>query len=141
MAAAGPKQAVSQVHVASGFPPAAAPPVAPLPPVIAPSASGAPTTGQPAATAGAKVDHLQMARNAFDLRDWPRALAEGKSAVDAGGGAEAHALLGSTYFKMGRFDDAERSYARAAALDPKSSLLQDRLRIARARAEQSKTSK
>jgi tetratricopeptide (TPR) repeat protein len=83
-----------------------------------------------------KVNHLQAAREAFNVRDWPRALSEGKNAVAAGGGAEAHALLGNTYFKMGRFAEAEQAYAKAVALDPKNALLQERLRIARVRAQE-----
>jgi serine/threonine protein kinase len=85
-----------------------------------------------------KVDHLSAARQAFNDRDWPNALGEGKKAVAAGGGADvradAHAILGNTYFKMGRFADAEKEYARAAELDPENQLMQQRLRIARARA-------
>ena len=121
-------------------PPSAVSPATPravaLPGVAVPSAATAPPKGQ---SAGGKTDHLELAREAFNLRDWPRALAEGSSAVAAGAGAEAHALVGNTYFKMGRFAEAEQSYARAAALDPKNPLLQERLRIARARAEQAKS--
>jgi cytochrome c-type biogenesis protein CcmH/NrfG len=84
----------------------------------------------------AKLDHLELARQAFNDRDWPRALTEAKAAAASGGGVDAHALVGNTYFKMGRFADAEKAYARAVSLDPKNSLLQDRLRIAHARAEQ-----
>ena len=87
------------------------------------------------APAPSKAASLRLAREAFNARDWPRALGEGKNAVAAGGGAEAHALLGNTYFKMGRFAEAEQSYATAVALDPANSLLQDRLRIARVRAQ------
>jgi serine/threonine protein kinase len=119
-------------------PPSVASPATPRavasPSVAVPST--APPKGQ---SAGGKTDHLELAREAFNLRDWPRALAEGSSAVAAGAGAEAHALVGNTYFKMGRFADAEKSYARAAALDPKSPLLQERLRIAHARAVQADT--
>ncbi len=103
--------------------------------VVPPIAAAQPSS-QKADAAVAKVDHLDLARQAFDERDWPRALAEAKVATVAGGGVDAHALVGNTYFKMGRFADAEKSYARAVALDPKNSLLQDRLRIAHARAEQ-----
>jgi serine/threonine protein kinase len=93
---------------------------------------------QPDAAPAPKADHLRLAREAFNRRDWPRALAEGKSAVAAGGGAEAHALLGNTCFKMGRFSDAEASYGKAVALDPRNSLLQERLRIARVRAQEAR---
>ena len=119
---------------------AAAPAMAPRPdlgrgasevkPQVASAAPVPPTT----AIAAPKVDHLQLARQAFNARDWTRALAEGKLAVAVGGGADAHALLGNTYFKMGRFSDAEQAYDKAVGLDPKNTLLQERLRIARVRA-------
>jgi serine/threonine protein kinase len=114
----------------------------------APSASAAPAVAaastvpvspdaKPAhgAAGPAKIDHLQLARNAFNERDLPRALGEGKLAVAAGAGAEAHALLGNTYFKMGRFVEAEQAYTKAVALAPSDSLLQERLRIAHVRAQ------
>ena len=83
-----------------------------------------------------RIDHLRLARDAFNARDWAAALGEGKSAVAAGGGAEAHSLLGNTYFKMGHFAEAEQAYAKAVALDPANVLLQDRLRIAHVRAQE-----
>jgi serine/threonine protein kinase len=83
-----------------------------------------------------KLDHLSLARDAFNARDWMRALEEGKHAVAAGGGAEAHALVGNTYFKMGRFAEAEQSYTKAVALDPANALLRDRLAIAHARVQE-----
>jgi serine/threonine protein kinase len=83
-----------------------------------------------------KVDHLSAARQAFNERDWPSAIGEGKKAVAASGGADAHAILGNTYFKMRRFADAEKEYANAAALEPGNPLMQQRLRIARARAHE-----
>jgi serine/threonine protein kinase len=85
----------------------------------------------------AKPDHLALAREAFNARDWARALEEGKRAVTAGGGAEAHAVVGNTYFKMGRFAEAEQEYTKAVALDPANTLLRDRLGIAHARAQES----
>ena len=91
--------------------------------------------------AAGRGDHLRLAREAFNARDWPRALVEGKSAVAAGGGAEAHTLLGNTYFKMGRFAEAEQAYAKAAAVDPTNTLLQERLRLARVRAQEQNPSK
>jgi tetratricopeptide (TPR) repeat protein len=108
--------------------------MAPVPPARAAKSPGA--AGAEPVAAAARIDHLQRARAAFNARDWPRALAEGKSAVAAGDGALAHALLGSTYFKMGRFVEAERAYSRAAALDPANALLAERLRIARARVQE-----
>jgi len=85
---------------------------------------------------GAKLDHLSLAREAFNVRDWARALEEGKRAVTAGGGAEAHAVVGNTYFKMGRFAEAEQEYTKAVALDPANRLLRDRLSIAHARVQE-----
>jgi serine/threonine protein kinase len=116
-----------------------------LPPTVARVVVPQPVVAQPVAPPAAvlktdasatKLDHLELARQAFNDRDWPRALAEAKAAASAGDGVDAHALVGNTYFKMGRFADAEKWYARAVALDPKNSLLQDRLRIAHARADQ-----
>jgi serine/threonine protein kinase len=104
----------------------ASPPREPAAPVKAPEELAPPP----------KLNYLLAAREAFNARDWPRALSAGKSAVAAGGGAEAHALLGNTYFKMGRFAEAERAYAKAVALDPGNALLQERLRIARVRAQE-----
>jgi cytochrome c-type biogenesis protein CcmH/NrfG len=104
----------------------ASPPREPAAPVKAPEELAPPP----------KLNYLLAAREAFNARDWPRALSAGKSAVAAGGGAEAHALLGNTYFKMGRFAEAERAYATAVALDPGNALLQERLRIARVRAQE-----
>jgi len=88
-----------------------------------------------------KTDHLGLARDAFNARDWARALEEGKRAVTAGGSAEAHALVGNTYFKMGRFAEAEQEYMKAIALEPANKLLRDRLSIAHARAQDSRNRK
>ena len=85
----------------------------------------------------AKPDHLSLARDAFNARDWERALEEGKRAVTAGGGAEAHAVVGNTYFKMGRFSDAEQEYSKAIVIEPTNKLLRDRLSIAHVRAQES----
>ncbi len=85
----------------------------------------------------AKPDHLMLARDAFNARDWRRALEEGKHAVTVGGGAEAHAIVGNTFFKMGRFAEAEQEYAKAIALAPGDALLRDRLGIAHARVQES----
>ncbi len=114
-----------------------------LPELKQPNAvAAAPRRPEPVtAPAPSKAASLRLAREAFNARDWPRALGEGKNAVAAGGGAEAHALLGNTYFKMGRFAEAEQSYAKAVALDPANSLLQDRLRIARVRAQDGRVGK
>jgi eukaryotic-like serine/threonine-protein kinase len=130
-------------RAASPRAPSAAAPMPVGAPGVAPSrAAKSPASAAPEpAGATARIDHLQRARAAFNARDWPRALAEGKSAVAAGDGAEAHALLGSTYFKMGRFVEAERAYSRAAALDPANALLAERLRIARARVQELRAGK
>ena len=89
----------------------------------------------------AKPDHLGLAREAFNTRDWVRALDEGKRAVTAGGGAEAHAVVGNTYYKMGRFAEAEQEYTKAVAIEPTNKLLRDRLSIARVRASEIKKGK
>jgi len=88
-----------------------------------------------------KPDHLSLAREAFNARDWTRALDEGKRAVAAGGGAEAHAIVGNTNYKMGRFAEAEQEYTKAVALEPSNKLLRDRQSIAHARAEEIKKGK
>ena len=89
----------------------------------------------------AKPDHLGLAREAFNARDWARALDEGKRAVTAGGGAEAHAVVGNTYYKMGRFAEAEQAYTKAVAIEPTNKLLRDRLSIAHVRALEIKKGK
>ncbi|MBN2573334.1 MAG: protein kinase [Deltaproteobacteria bacterium] len=140
--AAGPAPSRSPVKVVSG-------PSQVLPePAVRRTAAEVETPPCPVATAtrteaGAaslapKTDHLRLAREAFNARDWARALGEGRSAVAAGGGADAYALLGNTYFKMGRFADAEQAYAKAVVIEPKNALLSDRLRIARVRARDGK---
>ncbi len=84
----------------------------------------------------AKLDHLGLAREAFNARDWARALEEGRRAVSAGGGAEAHTIVGNTFFKMGRFAEAEQEYAKAMTMAPANALLRERLRIAHVRARE-----
>lgn len=99
----------------------------------APPAAGREQVRKPEAGADTnQLQHLQLARDAFNERNWSRALAEGKVAASAGN-PEAQALVGNTYFKMGRFVEAEKAYARALALDPKNALLEERLRIAHVR--------
>lgn len=117
------------------------PPTPPTPPP--PTASTASTSGTASKgeVVAAKVDHLEAARQAFNERDWPRALAEAKAATPTGGNADAQALMGSIYFKMSRFPDAEKAYARAVALDPANPLLRERLRIAHVRAGEASAGK
>ena len=114
---------------------------APAPPPVALRASEKNTTS--VATPGplAKTDRLSLAREAFNARDWSRALDEGKRAVAAGGGAEAHAIVGNTYFKMGRFEEAEQAYTKAVAIAPANQLLRERLGIARVRAKEAMEAK
>jgi serine/threonine protein kinase len=88
-----------------------------------------------------KPNYLILARNAFNARDWRRALEEGRRAVAADGGAEARAIVGNTYFKMGLFVEAEQEYEKAVALDPANALLRERLRIAHIRAQEGKVGK
>jgi tetratricopeptide (TPR) repeat protein len=61
--------------------------------------------------------------------------------VSAGGGAEARAIVGNTYFKMGLFAEAEQEYEKAVALDPANALLRERLRIAHVRVQEGKVGK
>jgi tetratricopeptide (TPR) repeat protein len=89
----------------------------------------------------AKPNHLILARNAFNARDWRLALEEGGRAVAADGGAEARAIVGNTYFKMGLFVEAEQEYEKAVALDPANALLRERLHIAHIRAQEGKVGK
>jgi hypothetical protein len=128
-----PAPATKAVHV----PPKAPAPAGGPPPSSAETAVKRPDATVEAAALAAKVDHLNQARDAFNARDWARAIEEGKRAVAAGGGAEAIAVVGNTYFKMGRFAEAEQAYAKAVALDPESTLLRDRLSIAHARVQES----
>jgi eukaryotic-like serine/threonine-protein kinase len=102
---------------------------------VRPAGAGKPVDAAPAAApAPVRSDHLHLARDAFNARDWPRALSHAKLAAAAGGGADAHALVGSTYFKMGRFTEAVSAYTKAATLDPQNTLLRERLELARVRA-------
>jgi tetratricopeptide (TPR) repeat protein len=82
------------------------------------------------------VSHLAIARQAFNERDWLRALAEGEKAVSTGGGADAHSIVGNTFFKMGRFTEAAEEFAKAAKLNPGNRLLEERLRLAQTRAQE-----
>lgn len=69
--------------------------------------------------------------------DFERALAEAKRARDAApSDAEAHANLGSLYFKLGRWDDALAAYRRGARLDPKRGVHLARLYVQLRRYEQ-----
>lgn len=89
----------------------------------------------------ANPDHLNLARQAFNARDWDRALDEGRRAIAAGGGAEALAVVGNTYFKMGKFGEAEEQYQKALVLDPGNPLLRERASIARARVQDGRTAR
>jgi serine/threonine protein kinase len=120
-------------------PPATASSHATTPAALAPQPSSPQAPAPKLEVPAPKVDHLELARQAFNDRDWTRALTEAKAATTIGGGADAHALIGNIYFKMGQYSDAEKAYERAVALDAQNPLLQERLRIARARAEQSRT--
>jgi hypothetical protein len=82
-----------------------------------------------------KEELLVLAREAFNQRDYDHALAFGQKALDVGGGAEAHALIGNTYFKLGRMEKAEEAFSEAVHLDPGNELFARRLRLVRARAE------
>jgi serine/threonine protein kinase len=134
-----PPEAVA-VRAAPSAQPAAAPhgtvSVENQAPVAAPktrSPGAALRGGEPSPTK--KTDHLGLARESFNARDWARALDEARRAVAAGGGAEARALVGNTLFKMGEFSAAEAEYQKALVLEPGNALLRDRASIAHARAQ------
>jgi serine/threonine protein kinase len=135
-----PPPAPAAVQAASPGKPATAPPAALSPENQARAAASKTRSPAPANRAvepasTKKTDHLGLAREAFNARDWTRALDEGKLAVAAGGGAEARAVVGNTLFKMGKFPEAEAEYQKALALEPGNALLRDRLSIAHARAQ------
>jgi serine/threonine protein kinase len=140
---ASPHQPIKPALSAAVAPPSSAPHAsvevkAPHPPGVAVKRGD---TSTEALVLAAKPDHLRLAREAFNARNWPRALEEGRRAVAQGGGSEAYAIVGNTYFKMGLFADAEREYEKAITLDPTNPLLRDRLSIARVRAQESKSEK
>ena len=121
-----------------GLAPRPAPHVVDLPPKDASTPRPVARTGRPvsgSSTEVSKEELLVLAREAFNQRDYDHALAFGQKALTVGGGAEAHALLGNTYFKLGRMEKAEEAFSEAVHLDPGNELFARRLRLVRGRAE------
>lgn len=61
------------------------------------------------------------------------AIRQGRAAIERGGGARAHAWLGSVFLQLGRNEDAVRQLELATRLDPSDVTATSRLEIARKR--------
>ncbi len=119
--AAAPSTAAPSSAAARPAPPpdpiaraAAAPPPAVTPPSEPPARERIPderTVGHPAAT-------LRKAQTAFDRGDFRAALALGRQAARAGGGAGAWVIVGDATLKLELYDEAASAYRRALAADP-----------------------
>jgi tetratricopeptide (TPR) repeat protein len=70
---------------------------------------------------------LTEAHEAFGNDDLDVALRDAKRAADAGGGAEAHVIIGSVYAKRGNYREAEEAFAEAVRLDPTDATARRRL--------------
>lgn len=75
------------------------------------------------------VNYLALAREAFNQRDYPRALDQSRKAVAADQGAEAYELLGNVYYKLGKLPEAYEAYRIAVAHEPGNELYQRRLKL------------
>jgi Flp pilus assembly protein TadD len=64
-------------------------------------------------------DLLRRANEEWDDGRLASAAALANKAISAGGGGEAHSLLGSIYMSNGQFEAAERELAEAARLNPR----------------------
>jgi serine/threonine-protein kinase len=105
----------------------ASPPPAVAPPVPAPVPAG--DKARPHVSNGEGKKALEQARSAFERDDFPKAVQLGRAALAQGEGG-AHAILGAAYFKLGRFEEAEREYGEALRLDPKNPALIKRVDLA-----------
>ncbi len=122
-----------------------APPLAPAPISVTsvaprPTDSGrakarptAPTPSPTPAAPSAAADELDLARRSFDADDFVAAVEHGQAAL-AAGRHEAHAVLGATFVKLGRYVEAEREYGEALRRDPDNAAIKRRLEIVRQRA-------
>jgi serine/threonine protein kinase len=58
-----------------------------------------------------------LAEVAFQQQHFPEAVRLGQRAVEAGGGIAAHMVLGNSYFKLGKYDDAINQYRDVLRVD------------------------
>jgi hypothetical protein len=94
----------------------------PTPPEASPRAGRRPVAvtalSIPTVQHGQVQDLLRRANEEWDDGRLASAAALAKKAISAGGGGEAHSLLGSIYMSNGQFEAAERELAEAARLNP-----------------------
>jgi tetratricopeptide (TPR) repeat protein len=58
-----------------------------------------------------------LAEVAFQRSNYPEAVRLGTRAVEARGGVRAHMVLGNSYFKLGKYDDAISHYREVLRID------------------------
>ena len=58
-----------------------------------------------------------LAEVAFQRSQYPEAVRLGQRAVEAGGGVAAKMVLGNSYFKLGKYDDAILQYREVLQAD------------------------
>ena len=58
-----------------------------------------------------------LAEVAFQRGQYPEAVRVGHRAVEAGGGVAAKMVLGNSYFKLGKYDDAILQYRQVLQTD------------------------
>jgi tetratricopeptide (TPR) repeat protein len=58
-----------------------------------------------------------LAEVAFQRGSYPEAVRLGHRAVEVGGGVAAQMVLGNSYFKLGKYDDAISSYREVLRVD------------------------
>lgn len=58
-----------------------------------------------------------LAEVAFQRGTYPEAVRLGRRAVEAGGGVAAKMVLGNSYFKLGKYDDAINEYREVLRVD------------------------
>ena len=67
---------------------------------------------------------------AFQQRSYAEAVARARVAVKAGAGVDARLLLGDSYFKLERYDEAKKAYDEALRIDPASDTARRGLELA-----------